>query len=188
MRHTILIAGALIAACSPVRGHSGSGGALAAQGRPRVESSSTDSHLNVLDAYLRSRRQWFQATPAVRICWPVRDSLRIDEIVAHRLITGGGASRVDPTCRDRGFARDNPKSVLNIFEVRIARDTAHVLAGQGVGACLGLEERAVLTRAVVLGKTPDPDQPAESWIVRELLLRAAPGGDCVVITPGDREM
>jgi hypothetical protein len=150
--------------------------------------SSVDPHLEVLDAYLRGRRQWFQTTPAVRICWPARDSIRIDEETARGLVARGRASAVDPTCRDQEIASEGTQRVLNIFEVRIEHDTARVLAGQNLDVCLGIEERGVLTRAVVLGKDTDPRRPSGAWTVREIVLGTPPGGDCVMISPRAREM
>jgi hypothetical protein len=157
-------------------------GALGAQTvQPQAPSRlGVDSHLGILDTYLRGRREWLQTTPAVRICWPARDSLQIDEADVRALVAAGNATEVDPTCRTRDLPTPD---ALNIFEVTITHDTIRILAGRGLDICRGIEETSVLTRAPVPGVDIRPRHPSGKWVLREIVMRAPSGGDCVMITP-----
>jgi hypothetical protein len=134
--------------------------------------------VEVLDAYLRGRHQWLGAVSVVRICWPVRDSLPFDDTAVRALVTGGGARRVDLACRDSA----TQPSELNIFEIKVERDTARILAGRDLGTCEGLEERGILTRAVIPASGTDQPRASGPWAVREIKLKSLAGGDCVNIT------
>src|SRR5690606_32300214 len=114
-----------------------------------------------------------------------RDSLQIDEADARTLVATGNATAVDLTCRTSGLPGRDAPTALNIFEVRIKHDTIRILAGRGLDECRGIEETSVLTRALVLGVDTTPQHPSGNWVLREIVLRAPPGGDCVMITPPD---
>ncbi len=185
MRQVLLKSALLAVIIGLVSGAGPDAGALAAQ---TVDSQApprlgVDSHLGILDAYLRGRREWLQTTPAVRICWPARDSLQIDEADAQTLVAAGNATAVDLTCRTPGLPGRDALTALNIFEVTITPDTIRILAGRDLDKCRGIEETSVLTRILALGVDTSPQHPPRNWVLTEIVMRAPPGEDCVMITP-----
>lgn len=178
MRQDLLILGVLGCACVSADHADAARGGLAAQAATSGPAAVVDDHVEILDAYLRGRRQWLGAASVVGICWPVRDSLPFDDATVRALVAGGGASRVDVACRKSA----TQASELNIFEIKVERDTARILAGRELGTCEGLEERGIMTRASVPGSGTDQPRASGPWTVREITLKSVAGGDCVVVT------
>lgn len=141
-----------------------------------------EQRFRILSAYLRGRSEAFSLTPlSVQLCWPVKDSIQVDEGEVRAWVREGIVVEFATSC---GSIRSDDR--LNIWRIEVAGDTARVEASRvSRRPCLGLGEDAELaTRWRPEGRTDAPRRDRD-WTLRQIIHRVTPAKDCVVITPTD---